>query len=297
MPRKSPCPSIGATTPGRATAPDGRRWLQINAAPDGTPGADRAILLSVAEAAGRLRRERVLDLWFWQRKEPGLRLRFRARPGREEDASAALAPVLRGLVRRGVARRWSASVYEPEVHLFGGPAMMEAAHRWALADAAVQAASLARGGTGVTPAVLTLAVLNDLFRRGCDSGPEEVWDVWCRLAAMHDIIPGAGRPLPVVGLEDIAALAPEACQAMAAANARLASALSRAWSTGRLTTGRRAALSMVALFHWNRLGLEPDIRRRLIDGMTAALDPHSGMEAILRAYRAAVSSAPACAGV
>lgn len=243
----------------------------------------------------RLRRDSAIDLWFWQRKMPGLRLRFRARPGRAAEASAeamaALAPVLRGLVRQGAARRWWCSVYEPEVHLFGGPAMMEAAHRWAAADAVEQVASLAASGPAVTPVVLTLAVLNDLFRRGCDSGPEEVWDVWCRLAAMHDIVPGAGRPLPAIGIEDIAALAPDACRAMAVANARLAAALSRQWEAGRLPVGRRAALSMVALFHWNRLGLEPDDRRRLIDGMTAALDPHRGLEAILRAQRATRSEA------
>lgn len=292
MPRKSPSPSTAGTIPGRAGAPDGNRWLQINAAPDPTPEADRAILLAVGAAVGRLRRERALDLWFWQRKEPGLRLRFRARAGREEEVAAALVPVLRGLVRRGAVRRWRASVYEPEVHLFGGPAMMEAAHRWASADAAVQAASLASSGLAVTPSVLTLAVLNDLFRRGCDSGPEEVWDVWCRLAAMHGIAPGAGRPLPAIGIEDIAALAPDVGRAMAAANARLAAALSRAWSAGRLTTGRRAALSMVALFHWNRMGLGPDSRRQLIDGMTAALDPHRGIETILRAHRAPAVHAP-----
>lgn len=275
--------------PGRASTPGGSRWLQINAAPDSASAADRA-LLAVGAAVDRLRRERALDLWFWQRKEPGLRLRFRARPGWGEEVAAALAPVLRGLVREGAVRRWRQSVYEPEVHLFGGPAMMEAAHRWASADAAVQSASLASAGLAVTPAVLTLAVLNDLFRRGCDGGPEEVWDVWCRLAAMHDVAPGtspgAGRPLPAIGIADIAALAPDAARAMAAANARLAAALARAWSSGHLTTGRRAALSMVALFHWNRLGLDPDSRRRLIGGMTAALDPHRGVEAILRAHPA-----------
>jgi len=271
--------------PGRASAPAGSRWLQINAAPDTAPEADRTILLTVGAAVGRLRREGAFDLWFWQRKEPGLRLRFRARPGREEEVAAALAPVLRGLARAGAVRRWRASVYEPEVHLFGGLPMMEAAHRWASADAAVQAAALTLPGPAVTPSVLTLAVLNDLFRRGCDSGPEEVWDVWCRLAAMHGIIPGAGRPLPAIRIEDIAALAPDACRAMAAANARLAAVLSRAWSAGRLTTGRRAALSMVALFHWNRMGLDPDSRSRLIDGMTATLDPHRGVEAVLRTHR------------
>jgi hypothetical protein len=42
----------------------------------------------------------------------------------------------------------------------------------------------------------------------------------------------------------------------------------------RLDCGPRAWLAQVATFHWNRWGLGPQARVRILSAMLALLDPH-----------------------
>ena len=75
--------------------------------------------LAVVEA------ERVVDAWFFIRKRPCWRLRYRpAAPATEDRIGQHLDELA---VSRQIIR-WTAAVYEPEIHAFGGVKAMTAAH-------------------------------------------------------------------------------------------------------------------------------------------------------------------------
>ncbi len=238
------------------------------------------VLAMFGETAEFLRAEGAASLWFWQCKEPGLRLRILPRRGLRDLVVAAMVARLRSLRRDGGVECWFASRYEPEIHALGGPVTAAAFHRHAAADARLHAlAAPALHGRLWSPTVLSLALLDDLFARALPDNPEEVWDVWCHLAEMHGQPPTpAASPLHPPSLARLASLCPRDAEGdrlrrglagMARANAALASALGRAWSGGRLQGGQRRFLAIVALFHWNRLRLGQAERRHLLAGMTA----------------------------
>jgi thiopeptide-type bacteriocin biosynthesis protein len=240
--------------------------------------ARRLVCAGFVDTAERHRRDGLVSGYFWQCKEPALRLRLRCR-GEADMVGGDLADQLRRLRRDGVVRRWSTSIYEPEVHLFGGPGASDAFHRHATVDSQV----LARWSAQPMPfssAVLSLASLNDLFVRALGGRREEIWDVWCRLAGIHGrVAPAQGVGITPVTLSTLADTrhrpAAALMRRMMRANATLADRLERLWARGALSCGQRATLACVALFHWNRLALPADTRVRLLDGMTARLNVHT----------------------
>lgn len=240
----------------------------------------RTVCAGFVDGAEGFRRDGRVVAFFWQCKEPGLRLRLHLHGGSDTEAVRLdMAARLRRLRRAGVVGRWWTSVYEPEVHLFGGAAASEAFHHHATVDSWI----LARWGREQMPysdAVLSLAALNDLFQRALGARQEEVWDVWCRLAQMHGRPPAAGPGLPPVTLSALAEAsarrpAGRLLRRLMRANETLAGRLDRLWQQGKLNCGQRASLSCIALFHWNRLALPAETRVRLLDGMTARLNIHS----------------------
>ncbi len=262
-------------------ASPGRTWMQFNVTlrpgEGGIAAARTAVRDAFVDLAEGHRRDRTVDDYFWQCKDPGLRLRLHG----HEDVAAEATQVLRRLRRDGRIERWRRSVYEPEAWLFGGPAAMRAFHRHATADSRTLS-HWTRRPRPFTDTVLSLGSLNDLFLRALGGRPEEVWDVWCRLARHHGrSAPAHGAGLTPVTLSTLAdhgapqAEAQSLLRRQMRANQRLADALDRLWADGRLSCGPRACLSAIALFHWNRLALPPDTRARLLDGMTARLNVHA----------------------
>lgn len=69
--------------------------------------------------------DRVITRWWFLRKTPSWRLRYL--PTGNHSAQH-LAHVLDTLVAEGRISGWSAGIYEPEVHAFGGPIGMDIAH-------------------------------------------------------------------------------------------------------------------------------------------------------------------------
>ena len=209
------------------------------------------------------------------RKDPGLRLRLDG-----ELDPGLVRPGLERLRSAGLIAGWFMSVYEPEIHQFGGPAAMDAVHAYFDADTRALLIASQAAGRRVTNTVLSLAILNDLFERSLGAR-EEVWDVWCNLQAMYR---GHGRPgaaIPALTLERLAAVAgPAELELVAlyeAANRRLAAALDAAWRAGALQCGRRSILPFVAAFHWNRHGFELERMTTLADAMAAAWSPKRGL--------------------
>ena len=234
----------------------------------------RRLFATLAPALGRSR------FWF-VRKAPDLRLRLPAHSPRE---GRRLAAALAACRRERVVARWFFSTYEPEVFQFGGPRALPLVHRYFAADSLAWLAwdrLTEAGATSLTPSLLSAGVLNDLFVSTVD-GPEEVWDVWCNLARMHEpetLVGPAG-----VGAITLAELAPLVSPAerrllarQARANRALATGLGRLWGQGLLGCGLRAILPFVALFHWNRFGLGRPASGRICAAMMAATSPKRGL--------------------
>jgi len=103
----------------------------------------------------------------------------------------------------------------------------------------------------------------------------ELWDIWMRLWHAH------GAPeLPVVdpllpgSLQECSGESQSLAREAMVCNARVASRLQTAMLTCQLDCGPRAWLAQVAIFHWNRWGLGPDSRVRILSAMHHLLDPH-----------------------
>ena len=256
--------------------------IRLAPQPDPLPETSmRALLEHVVAGVRRLRRERLVRGFYFMRKPPGLRLRFALRGGpARAPARDQIAALMDRAVKLRLARSWFPSAYEPEVFKFGGPAAMGAVHAHVFAD--TQAwwrwqQPPAEGDRQLPPALLSMAVLNDLFARFVD-GPEEIWDVWRRLAALHgdSLVDAAAALAPVRPahlVERVGARHQRVLRAYEQANARFARACRRLHERGRLLYAYRLLLPHVALGHWNRLGLSLAERRSIYAAMTAAWAP------------------------
>lgn len=258
-------------------------WLQFDLdLADGQGGrAARAVMVfeRVRPLLDPSTRPAAVRRFFLMRKPPGLRLRL-AGDDTDELAMAWREP-LDALVAAGALSGWARVPYEPEVFRFGGQVGCDLAHEWFEADSLawmhLEPAS-ARGDLRLSRESLSLALLNDLFFAALGD-PAEVWDVWQRLAAMHHLpldTPAVQRP--VFRLETILPLAGPSERKLISiysrANEALESGLSTARQLGALRVGARAFLATAALFHWNRFGLSPEARQRLVLTMLRALDPN-----------------------
>jgi thiopeptide-type bacteriocin biosynthesis protein len=238
-------------------------------------GINRRLLRAVAP----LKRAGLVERCFFQRKPPGLRWRFSA-----HDAATvwqALAPSLERLQERGLVRHARRVIYEPETFLLGGTAALQAVHEYADADAAAWSELVVLRRRGALPWAFTLlsyAHCNELFFSTLAGCPEEVWDTWCRLAHFHGIAPPhvAGsriRPSPgsLPGASDLTV---PALRALREANVTLAARLNALQYDGKLLQGLRNVLAMVALLHWNRLGVTPEQRHRMLNAALSAWHPY-----------------------
>ncbi|WP_018501129.1 thiopeptide-type bacteriocin biosynthesis protein [Parafrankia discariae] len=232
-------------------------WRQVNIA---WPGSDRrqrerqavdhlARVLPAAEADG------LITAWFFIRKG-AWRLRYLI-----TDADSRDEPnpdPFRLLLTDGV--RWTADIYEPEVHAFGGPCSMDTAHTLFHHDSRHLLTFLR--GDPADRREHSLVLCTTLMRAaGLDFN--EQGDVWARVAEQRS------------GLADL----PSDPQAWASFTSDVrhlllggarADVLGRDWlaafeeagralrtlrERGDLARGIRAIIALHVIFHWNRLGL------------------------------------------
>lgn len=266
-----------------------REWLQVNVSlvrRDGSalPSA-RALLRDLDAAVTSWRRQRIVSSFFFQRKPPDLRLRFR---GSRAHLLARLRPLLARMRAEGHVGRSFPSVYEPEERQFGGHECMQHVHAYWDADTRAWLAldRLVEADTARLPyPVLMGAVLNDLFWRTlADAG--EVWDTWCNVGTLLQSEPEGGAPPfepPALGSVAGAASSAERdiLERYGQANAQLAERLLRTWTRGRVRSGMRSILCYVALFTLNRHGFDQARGAALACAMASAWDPKTRLRGSL----------------
>lgn len=101
-----------------------RRWVQFGLMPQENSGHAAHSLLQ--ELAGKLLRAGDIDNFFYMHKPPGLRVRFETAPDRRGQVAELVEAELATWQCLADVRRGR---YEPEEHLFGGPASMAHVHR------------------------------------------------------------------------------------------------------------------------------------------------------------------------
>jgi thiopeptide-type bacteriocin biosynthesis protein len=272
-------------------------WRQVNVAltrPDGDPRPSaRRLFADLLPVVAMAREAGALELFFFQRKTPDVRLRF---GGTELDAVVLPAVEARltslGGADVGAVASWYPSVYEPEVRQYGGPGATDAVHRHFDADTSVWAGlqdviTDPRLAPLVPNAATVMTVMaNDLFQRVLNDR-DEVWDTWANLAdialppAPHldlalEIGDGTFRSM-IAG-----AVAPvgELLSSYADSLDQFAADLLTELVAGQLEAGLRAILPFVVQADFPRGGLDGPAQGTIATAMRAAWDPRQDLRGV-----------------
>ena len=248
----------------------GTEWIQLNVAlvrDRATPiESARRLFASLRPALTTNRRRIGLLSFHFTRKPPDLRLRFLCR--RPALLNSMLATTLS---RSSGISSAHMSVYEAETRLFGGDEAMTAVHRYFEEDSlnAMQWVAAARRRD---PATLCSHVVDDLFARGVEGG-SEVWDAWHNVLDFTGSALSGSHTIPKLNSRDVAAAEKQLLQAYRRANVRLINACRALQQNGRLTVGMRGLLAYVAMFHFNRYGLDGERQQAIARAAIARLEP------------------------
>lgn len=265
---------------------DGAPWHQVFIGfPDYTVAQDVAAT-HLAPILDTAERNELVTCWFFTRKSPCWRLRFTTGPN-DGAGVEFVRTQLRVLTEVGYLASVTATIYEPEVHAFGGPDGMDVAHRLFHADSRHLFTHLRAERTAIGRRELSVLLCSTLLRNAGQDWYEQ-GDVWARVAEHQapppaDTSPGHPHRLqaqvrqlmttdtslssPLLGdTEPLAGLA-----AWITAFADAGRALRDLATDGVLRRGIRAVLAQHVLFHWNRLGLDPHTKTLLARVATDAV--------------------------
>jgi thiopeptide-type bacteriocin biosynthesis protein len=233
-------------------------WKQVNIAYPGPDPHQRerqaishlARVLPAAEADG------LITSWFFIRKG-----RWRVRYLTATDANGhdgRDSDPLHPLLTDGVT--WTGDIYEPEVHAFGGPASMNAAHALFHRDSSHLLSFL--GNSPAARRERSLVLCTALMRTaGLDFS--EQGDVWARAAEQRSSHAPAppGSQVWACFTSDVRHLLLGDARAdliggdWLTAFEEAGAALRTLRENGKLTRGIRAVIALHVIFHWNRIGL------------------------------------------
>jgi thiopeptide-type bacteriocin biosynthesis protein len=103
---------------------DSHRWCQVNIAFPEWASAELTAVALLAPQLCAAEAEGLIDAWFFIRKHPRWRVRYRSAAGAGPEAR--IERHLDGLAATGHIGGWTRVVYEPEVRAFGGAEAMAA---------------------------------------------------------------------------------------------------------------------------------------------------------------------------
>lgn len=260
------------------------QWQQVNLTFPDWAKAEQDALSHLAPLFTVVEEDGLISTWLFIRKCPAWRVRFYpvASTGRI-DLGINLR--LDRLAADGHIVGWTRSVYEPEIHAFGGTEAMDVAHRFFHKDSGNVLAFLTnedRAGPNHRREVSLL--LCTLMFRAAGLDWYEQGDVWARVAAHRDeLTPLTSghmdrlqqsiRRLVSVDTED--QLRPGSTLSNISGWADAYRAAGRELATlnadGRLHRGLRDVLAHHVIFAWNRLGLPYAAQAALAAAATAVV--------------------------
>lgn len=207
--------------------------------------------------------------WWFMRKGPSWRIRYRPAPNQMEQTRARLELHLRSWTDEGLLLEWVRGVYEPETHAFGGPQGMGVAHGLFHHDSLHVLSHLHRNGTEHRTLLGVLRACALL--RGAGQEWHEQGDVFARLAA-HRPVDREPTGTEVDQLDHLLRARfphPKMAPGWTEAFHHTGQNLAHLADTGKLTRGIRATLAHHLLFAFNRAGI-PATEQGLISRAAAA---------------------------
>jgi thiopeptide-type bacteriocin biosynthesis protein len=236
-------------------------WLQFNLTMNEASEATWAddawrVFRRMAPIIGKLKSTGRCRSFFFQRKAPGLRIRFELGPGTLNPIGEVRYELERAR-RIGAIQHYAEAVYEPELRMFGGARAMDAVHDYFDADTALflQWLSLARSSMvyPVLERTSWLGLVADDLVVSCLGEQGECWDVYASLLERHPGVDadGSARRLPKT-IEFASRGEHDLFVQYRAANRRLAGEIDSLWNKGNLQVGRRLLVANVVQFQFNR---------------------------------------------
>lgn len=256
-------------------------WQQVTITFDTWDAAERTVAAYLGPALVDAEATGLVGAWFYIRKAPYWRLRFR--PTTEDNIGPATSLIHDQLDTLRHADRiaaWATTIYEPETQAFGGSAAMDTAHQLFHADSRHVLAWLRDQATGDRRRELSVLLCSTLMRAAGQDWYEQ-GDIWVRVS-QH-------RSPPEIPPERLPALKADLRQLLTADTTHLFGAagslaeyaawadtyrqagtwLGEASRTGTLRRGVRAVLAHHVIFAWNRLGL-PHTTQSVLATLAAA---------------------------
>jgi protein-L-isoaspartate(D-aspartate) O-methyltransferase len=238
----------------------GSRWRQVNLWCDDWQAAEQMAVAHLGPRLADAQHAEIITSWWFVRKGPSWRVRCLPAPGQDEQVTSVLERTMQDLATNGTIRRWVATIYEPEIHAFGGVDGMDVAHHLFHADSCYLLSHLRQAREDHRRELGLL--LGSLLMRAAGQDWYEQGDVWARVAA-HRLI--NQPPLPDMAAQAvhrlIAARTSSAHSPVAAAPdwpaafERAGQGIADLAHEGSLTRGARAVLAHHILFAWNRAGI------------------------------------------
>jgi thiopeptide-type bacteriocin biosynthesis protein len=274
-----------------------RTWHQAHVVIDPWADAEHVAAAALGPLMADAQNAGLISAWFFIRKNPTWRLRYRPADGTEHRAIDQVGSRLDHLRDDGVIAAWTGPIYEPEARAFGGDQAMYIAHDLFHADSHHLLIRLAKPEAADAAVRRTLSVLLcATLLRGAGLDWYEQGDVWARVAEhrplpadaesdkLHTVQSDLHKLLIVdsarlIRSKDDLAFATEWSKAFATAG----TALAELNSAGRLHRGLREVASHHIIFTWNRHG---------IPASTQAVLAHSAARAVFGSEPAAWQGAP-----
>jgi thiopeptide-type bacteriocin biosynthesis protein len=273
-----------------ATQPECDDWYQVYVQFSDWETAEHVVATQLWPRLREAETGGVVSAWWYIRKAPCWRLRFRAGSAGPAAMKRRLASVHDELAARGRIARWWPTSYEPETSAFGGPLGIATAHRLFHADSSRILEYLSRptpdAGVRIGRREMSVLLCTALMRAATLDWHEQ-GDVWHRVTLMRRLPPETAtvRPTTVTGqIRKLLSLDTSPPSNLGHDDGPLASArtwlaaftdaghaLGQAAHEGALWRGLRDVLAHHVIFHWNRLGLTTATQAVLAQAAYAAV--------------------------